>query len=156
MSSVDDNHRPLKVFRHRLGTPQSDDVLVYEEQDAGWFTRIEESASGRFCIIAGGDHDTSEQRLVDLSDPDATPRLIAPREKGVRYSVADRGDELFILTNADGAIDFRIATAPLATPGPRALARADPAPARRLYPRRSSSTPAIWCGWSGRTPCPRS
>ena len=56
-----------KVFRHRLGTPQSDDVLVYEEKDAGWFTHIEESASGRFCIIAGGDHDTSEQRLVDLS-----------------------------------------------------------------------------------------
>jgi oligopeptidase B len=114
---VDDDHRPLKVFRHRLGTPQSDDVLVYEETDTGWFTRIEESASGRFCIIGSGDHDTSEQRLVDLSVPDAEPRLIAPREKGVRYSVADRGDELFILTNQGGAIDFRIAVAPLATPG---------------------------------------
>ncbi|TAJ41185.1 MAG: S9 family peptidase [Reyranella sp.] len=114
---VDDNHRPLKVYRHRLGTTQADDVLVYEEKDIGWFTRIEESASGRFCIIAGGDHDTSEQRLIDLSDPDATPRLIAPRETGVRYSVADRGEELFILTNDGGAIDFRIATAPLAAPG---------------------------------------
>ncbi len=113
---LDDNHRPLKVFRHRLGTPQSDDVLVYEEPDSGWFIHIEESASGRFCIIAGGDHDTSEQRLVDLSLPDAAPRLIAPRETGVRYSVADRGEELFILTNADGAIDFRIAKAPLVAP----------------------------------------
>ena len=42
---LDDNHRPLKVFRHRLGTPQADDVLVYEEKDSGWFTRVEESAS---------------------------------------------------------------------------------------------------------------
>ncbi|MEI6203177.1 MAG: prolyl oligopeptidase family serine peptidase, partial [Enhydrobacter sp.] len=41
---------------------------------------------------------------------------VAPREKGVRYSVDDCGDELFILTNDGGAIDFRIATAPLATP----------------------------------------
>jgi oligopeptidase B len=114
---LDDNHRPLQVFRHRLGTAQSDDVLVYEEQDPGWFTHIEESASGRFCIIAGGDHDTTEQRLVDLAQPDAVPRLITPREKGVRYSVADRGEELFILTNRDGAIDFRIDTAPLAAPG---------------------------------------
>jgi oligopeptidase B len=113
---VDENHRPLKVFRHRLGTSQADDVLVYEEQDIGWFIHLSESASGRFCIISGGDHDTSEQRLVDLSVPDAVPRLIAPREKGVRYSVDDRGDALFILTNADDAIDFRIATAPLATP----------------------------------------
>ena len=113
---LDDNHRPLQVFRHRLGTPQSEDILVYEEKDQGWFTRIEESASGRFCVIASGDHDTSEQWLVDLSRPDATPRLVAAREKGVRYSVADRGDELFILTNDGGAIDFRIVTAALASP----------------------------------------
>ena len=113
---IDENHRPLKVFRHRLGTPQSDDVLVYEEKDIGWFTHIGESASGRFCVISGGDHDTTEQRLVDLSLPDAPPRLIAPREKGVRYSVADRGEELFILTNEGGAIDFKIVTAPLAAP----------------------------------------
>ena len=113
---VDDNHRPLQVYRHRLGTAQADDVLVYEEKDIGWFTHIEESAGRRFCIVGGGDHDTSEQSLIDLSLPDATPRLIAPREKGVRYSVADRGDELFILTNSGGAVDFRIVTAPLAAP----------------------------------------
>ena len=47
----------MQVCRHRLGTPQADDVLVYEEQDAGWFTHIHESASGRFCVIAGGDHE---------------------------------------------------------------------------------------------------
>jgi oligopeptidase B len=113
---VDENHRPLKVYRHRLGTIQAEDVLVYEEEDVGWFTRIGESASGRFCVISGGDHDTTEQRLIDLSAPDAPPRLIALREKGVRYNVADRGEELFILTNEGGAIDFKIVTAPLATP----------------------------------------
>ena len=113
---VDENHRPLKVYRHVLGTAQADDVLVYEEKDVGWFTRIAESASGRFCIVSGGDHDTTEERLIDLSSPDAEPRLIAAREKGVRYSVADRGDALFILTNEGGAIDFRIAIAPLAAP----------------------------------------
>ncbi len=113
---VDENHRPLKVYRHRLGTAQAEDVLVYEEPDVGWFTRIDESASGRFCIVSGGDHDTTEQRLIDLSVPDAPPRLVAPREKGVRYNVADRGEELFILTNEGAAIDFKIVTAPLATP----------------------------------------
>jgi len=113
---LDDNHRPMQVWRHRLGTRQADDVLVYQEQDVGWFTHIHESASGRFCVIAGGDHETSEQRLIDLADYDAPPRLVAAREEGVQYSLADRGDELFILTNADGAIDFKIVTAPLAAP----------------------------------------
>ncbi len=113
---LDDNHRPMQVYRHILGTTQSDDALVYEEQDSGWFTHIHESASGRFCVIAGGDHETSEQRLIDLSAPEAPPRLIAKREEGVQYSIADRGDQLFILTNADEAIDFKIVTAPLASP----------------------------------------
>ena len=113
---LDDNHRPLQVWRHRLGTKQADDVLVYEEKDSGWFAHIHESASGRFCVIAAGDHETSEQRLIDLADPAATPRLVAARQDGVQYSVADRGEELFILTNADGAIDFKVVTAPLKSP----------------------------------------
>jgi oligopeptidase B len=113
---LDDNHRPMQVWHHRLGSAQAEDVLVYEEQDSGWFTHIHESTSGRFCVIAGGDHETSEQRLIDLADTDASPRLVARRTAGVQYSVADRGDELFILTNAGGAIDFKIVTAPLSSP----------------------------------------
>ena len=125
---LDDNHRPLQVWRHRLGSAQAEDVLIYEEQDSGWFTHIHESTSGRFGVIAGGDHDTSEQRLIDLTDAGASPRLIAEREVGVQYSIADRGDELFILTNAGGAIDFKIVTAPLASP--------EPANWRELIPHR--------------------
>ena len=113
---LDDNHRPMQVWRHRLGTKQADDSLVFEEQDAGWFTHLHESTSGRFCVIAGGDHETSEQRLIDLANPEAPPRLVAAREEGVQYSIADRGDQLFILTNADDAIDFKIVTAPLSSP----------------------------------------
>ena len=68
-------------------------------------------------MISGGDHETSEQRLIDLAD---ARRRAAPdraaRGQACSYSGRDRGDELFILTNADGAIDFKIVTAPLATP----------------------------------------
>ena len=113
---LDDNHRPMQVFRHVLGTAQADDVLVYEEEDSGWFTHIHESTSGRFCVIAGGDHETSEQWLLDLSDAHAKPKLVSARADSLQYSIADRGDELFILTNADGAIDFKIMTAPLSDP----------------------------------------
>ncbi len=113
---LDDNHRPMQVWRHRLGTKQSDDILTYEEPDSGWFTHLHESSSSRYCVIAGGDHETSEQRLIDLENPDSPPRLVAAREEGVQYSVNDRGDQLYILTNADGAIDFKVVTAPLAAP----------------------------------------
>jgi oligopeptidase B len=113
---LDDNHRPMQVWLHRLGSRQSDDILVHEEKDPGWFTHIHESSSGRFCVIAGGDHETSEQRLIDLANPASPPRLVAARENGVQYSVADRAKQLFIRTNADGAIDFKVVTAPLQSP----------------------------------------
>ena len=113
---LDDNHRPMQVWRHRLGTAQAEDTLVYEEKDTGWFTHIHESSSGRFCVIAGGDHETSELWLIDLADPNAKPRLVAAREEGIQYSLGDRGDQLFILTNADDAIDFKIVLAPLDAP----------------------------------------
>lgn len=113
---LDDNHRPMQVWRHRLGTAQAEDTLIYEEKDTGWFTHIHESSSGRFCVIAGGDHETSELWLIDLADPNAKPRLVAAREEGIQYSLGDRGDQLFILTNADDAIDFKIVLAPLDAP----------------------------------------
>src|SRR5439155_24260319 len=67
-------------------------------------------------VVASGDQETSEQGLIDLADPEAPPRRIAARVEGVQYSVNDRGDQLFILANADGAIDFKVMTAPLASP----------------------------------------
>ena len=132
---LDDNHRPMQVWRHRLGDKQSDDVLVYEEQDSGWFTHLHESSSGRFCVIAGGDHETSEQRLIDLANPEAPPRLVAAREEGVQYSIADRGDELFILTNADDAIDFKVDDRAARLACARQLARPDSASRRHLCAR---------------------
>ncbi|MCK7474783.1 MAG: hypothetical protein MZV49_17240 [Rhodopseudomonas palustris] len=129
---LDDNHRPMQVWRHRLGTAQAEDTLVYEEKDTGWFTHIHESSSGRFCVIAGGDHETSELWLIDLADPDAKPRLVAAREEGIQYSLGDRGDQLFILTNADDAIDFKIVLAPLDAPERANWRRSDPASARHL------------------------
>src|SRR5205085_1768679 len=54
----------------------------------------------------------------DLDDPQAVPRLVAPRRDNVRYDVEHHGDDLLILTNADGAEDFKVVMAPLSAPGP--------------------------------------
>jgi oligopeptidase B len=118
---LDAEHRPSRVFLHRLGTPVETDTLIYEEPDKGFFVSIERLQAGVFGAISCGDHETSETRLVDLADPTAPLRLVAPREKGVRYSVEHHPSlggkrTLVILTNA-GAEDFKIVTAPLETPG---------------------------------------
>ena len=114
---LDDNHRPLEVYRHRLGTPSSADELVFREPDTAFYVHLGETQSGDYLLIDISDHETSEVHLLDANDPQAKPRLVAPRETGHEYSVEHHGEDLYILTNSDGAVDFRLCTAPLATPG---------------------------------------
>ncbi|MGD0635889.1 MAG: S9 family peptidase [Beijerinckiaceae bacterium] len=112
---VDDNHRTAQVFRHRIG--DSEDKLVFEELDPAWFVGIERSQSGAFAIVRVSDHNASECHLLDLDDPQAQPRCIEPRALDLRYSVEHRGTRLYILSNADGAEDFKIVSTPLDAPG---------------------------------------
>jgi oligopeptidase B len=114
---TDENHRPAEVFRHRIGSDPSADVRVFEEHDPGLFIHIRRSQSTRFAIISVDDHDSSECHLLDLADGNAIPRLVEPRAPGLRYDVEHCGDRLFVRTNADGAEDFKIMSAPLASPG---------------------------------------
>ncbi len=115
---VDADHRPSRVLRHRLGESADQDTLMHEESDAGMFVDIDETQSGRFLLISINDHETSEIRLLDLTVPDAVPVTIAPRAVGREYDVDHLGDALLIRTNADGAEDFKIVTAPVADPSP--------------------------------------
>ena len=115
---VDADHRPSRVLRHRLGEPVEQDALLHDEADAGMFVDIDETQSGRFLLISINDHETSEIRLVDLTAEDAAPVTVAPRLVGRQYDVEHHGDALLILTNADGAEDFKIVSAPADDPAP--------------------------------------
>ena len=119
---LDENHRPYQVRRHRVGNAPGADPVVYEEADSGFFLRIGQSENRCFVMISAHDHTTSEVHLIEAATPESEPRLVAARERGVEYDVALRGDRLYILTNADGATDFKITTAPLEAPGTRGVA----------------------------------
>ncbi len=115
--AVDENHRPRQVKRHVVGTPMSADTLVYEEKVDGWFVNIDRSQSGDFAFIGISDHETSEAYVLPCDDYTIPPRLIAPRDTAVRYDIDHDRDRFVILTNADGAEDFKIVTAPVDAPG---------------------------------------
>lgn len=113
---VDENHRPLSVYLHVLGTPEADDILVYHEADTAFYVGLDKTQSSRFIQIISHDHQTSEVHLVDANQPASPLRMVSAREAGHEYSVEHRGDELIILTNSGGAEDFRIVTAPVDAP----------------------------------------
>lgn len=115
---IDEEHRPLKVFRHIVGTPAASDTLVYEEKDQGFYVGVGKTQSGRFLIIDTHDHQTSEIRLLPAGDPGGETRLVAAREHGIEYDIEDDAarERFLILTNAGDAEDFKIVEAPAAAP----------------------------------------
>jgi oligopeptidase B len=113
---VDEHRRPLQVMRHRLGTPASEDELVYREKDSGFFTRVGESLDKRFVFISAGDHETAEVHFLDLAAPDQGLRVVAPREVNLDYSVDHHEGRFIILTNEGGAEDYKIVETPVDAP----------------------------------------
>ena len=119
---LDANHRPMSVYRHRVGTLTADDVCVFEELDAGFYVGVGLTQSGKFIIIDVHDHQTNEAWLIDADDATQAPGLVEARVHGHEYSVEHAslpafGDRLIVTTNSGGAEDFRICTAPIDAPG---------------------------------------
>ncbi|MBW3619631.1 MAG: S9 family peptidase [Actinobacteria bacterium] len=114
---MDAAKRPYQVWRHRLGTDPADDVLVHQEDDERFWLGCGRTRSRRFVVIEAGSKVTSEAHVLEADDPASRPRLVAAREQGVEYDVAHRGDHFYLVTNADGAEDFKLVTAPVEHPG---------------------------------------
>ena len=113
---LDDEHRPRKVLSHAIGA-DGQDALVHEQPDPAYFLGLSETQSRRYLLLNASDHETAEIRLVDTKDLSAAPRLVSAREPEHDYSVEHHDDRLIILTNSDGAEDYRIVEAPIETPG---------------------------------------
>jgi oligopeptidase B len=113
---LDENHRPRQVYRHRLGTDKSADVLVYDEPDPRFFVHVHSLRDHSYILIDAGGHQTSEIRLIDAHDVHSEPILVAAREEEHEYSVGHHNGRLIILTNSGGAEDFRIVEAGVGEP----------------------------------------
>ncbi|MCB7136004.1 S9 family peptidase [Cellulosimicrobium marinum] len=85
--TVDDAWRPWRVWRHEVGTPATQDVVVLEEPDERYWVGVGVSRSQRFVQIELGSKITSETWLVDADDPTGAPRVVWPRREGVEYTV---------------------------------------------------------------------
>lgn len=114
----DEFSRPAKIFRRPARG--GEDVLVYEEKDAAMFMSVGRTASKGFVTIRLHNPDTSEVWLIPADAPTSAPRVVEPRRAGVHYDVDHWDGRFVILTDADGAPDFKLTWAPLDDPSRRA------------------------------------
>lgn len=107
-----DAKRNYRAYRVALGGKPT---LLYEEKDAMFDVGLSQSRDDRFALLMSYSKETTEGRLIDLSQPSRPPALIAPRREGVEYYPEVQGKRLLLRTN-DGAPEFRLVAAPLDRP----------------------------------------
>ena len=101
-----------KIKRHRLGSNESEDETVYEENDKSNYIGVVKSKSEKYIIIHTGGTLSSETRYIKASEPDATFKVFQPRIKEVLYEVTALDDKFLIVTNWK-AKNFRLMECPL-------------------------------------------
>jgi oligopeptidase B len=113
---TDSAQRADRVLRHALGTPASADPVVFHDPDVLFRTGVSRSKDDRYVMIWSYSFTSSEARVVPADRPTEPFRVLSPRQEGVEYSVEHQGDHFVILTNADGATNFKVVQAPDADP----------------------------------------
>ncbi len=108
--------RAYRIYRHRLGSPSSKDVLVYEEPDETFSCRLARTKSDRYLMIASRQTLSTEFRFLDADKPEGTFAVLQPRRPRLEYSADHLGDHFYIRTNLD-AQNFRLMKAPIQSPG---------------------------------------
>jgi oligopeptidase B len=104
------------IWRHTLGAPVSQDVVVLHEPDERFNVGIGRTRDGQYLMIEIGSHTTNEYRFLPTANPTGEFQLVAPRVDEQEY-YPDHRDGLFYIRTNDAGKNFRVVTAPPATPG---------------------------------------
>jgi oligopeptidase B len=112
----EEQKRQFQLWRHTLGAPQSDDVLIYQDGDERFNLGAGRTRDGKYLVVESASHTTSESWVLAADEPLGVFTLISPRQDEHEYSIDHRNGLWFIRTNDKGR-NLRLVTASVATPG---------------------------------------
>jgi oligopeptidase B len=112
----DETLRSKAIYRHVMGTPSSEDVLVFEETDETFSTYVYKSKSKEYMIIGSSSTLTTEYRFLPADDPTGDFQIVQPRTRGLEYNISHFGDHLYVITNLE-ATNFRLMKTPVSRTG---------------------------------------
>jgi len=105
--------RSSQIYKHILGTDPILDSLVYEEKDETFNTYVYKSKSRKYLIIGSSSTLTSEYRILDADNPEGEFEIFQPRKRGLEYGISHYGDYFYVLTNKDGATNYKLMKSPV-------------------------------------------
>ena len=112
----DETLRSKAIFRHTMGTPSSQDVLVFEETDETFSTYVFKTKSKKYMVIGSSSTLTTEYRFLPADNPTGNFSIIQPRTRGLEYNIAHFGEHFYIITNLE-ATNFRLMKTPVTQTG---------------------------------------
>jgi oligopeptidase B len=104
--------RYYKIFRHKLGTNETEDVEVYHETDETFSTYVYRSKSDKYIILASDQTLSSEYRILDADDPEGEFQLFNKRQRDHEYYIEHYGNKFYVVTNWE-AKNFRLMETPV-------------------------------------------
>ena len=107
-SAKDETLRSCKIMRHKLGDNPDNDELVYFEEDTAFSCFVGKSKSKKYIMIVSESTLSSEVRFLDADNPLGDFKIFQKRQHDHLYGVGHYEDYFYILTNADGAKNFKI------------------------------------------------
>ena len=108
--------RAYKIYRHRLGTSQEEDILVFHEEDEAFDVSVFKTKSLEYIFIASSSTVSDEHRFIPAADVFAEWQIVQPREEGLEYAVEHYENDFYILTNEGGDYNFKLVKTSVDTP----------------------------------------
>jgi len=106
----DESLRAFQIYRHKLGTDSSEDVLIFHEEDETFDVSVFKTKSLEYIFIAASSTNEDEMRFIPANNVFADWTIVQPRTEDLEYSVEHYEDDFYIITNADNSTNFKIVT----------------------------------------------
>ena len=100
--------RSEAIYKHRLNTDQKSDELIYEETDDTFGVSVYKTKSKKYLVIVSYSTLTTEYQILNANTPDGDFKVFQPRTRGLEYSISHYEDSFYIVSNADGAQNFKL------------------------------------------------
>ncbi|MDI2020779.1 S9 family peptidase [Paenarthrobacter nicotinovorans] len=108
---VDESWRPYQVKAHVLGTPVTEDEVLYQEDDVAMWLGFDLASDRRHLVLSIGCSEFSETRLLRFDDYESGLSTVIPREEHILYEAEPfllDGRETLLLTHNKDAINSMV------------------------------------------------
>jgi oligopeptidase B len=98
-----------KVYRHKIGTSVTEDVLVYEEKNEECYMGLSRSKSKEYIFSVSSQQGVySEYRILKTDNPTGKFEVFQPGERGLEYFIEHQADRFLIRTNHQDSTNFQL------------------------------------------------